>query len=113
MDDLERAAREKCESRAAVVVRPPESICIAALVELNYISAKEKALKSITWCLFDSHKRTEHDGAAFLEFANRRALGDYLHLLFPRLDLQPESFEEQMQLDLLDTIEASTCASHQ
>jgi len=79
---MQVASESSKKAVACILVRPPEAICIAAVPMVN-------ALK---WILFDSHKRSEHEGAAFLEFEGKEQLAAYLDVLFPALDLG-EGFE--------------------
>ena len=76
------ASENSKKAVACILVRAPEAICLAAV----------PVAKSLKWVLFDSHKRSEHEGAAFLEFEGKEQLAAYLDALFPALDLG-EGFE--------------------
>ncbi len=93
LDALCDKCSELQQAVAAVVVQPPETVAIAVIPDPNQ--------RSNRYILFDSHARPIHEGIAFLEFAERRKLEQYLDQLFPQTDIEGGQL---MEMELLSSV---------
>ncbi|KAJ6234767.1 heat shock protein [Anaeramoeba flamelloides] len=82
-----------------VITKPPETVSVVLLN--SKIELGEKEIKSI---IFDSHRRKDHSGAAFIFFESDRKLVSYLKQLFPSIKLNDMDL---MQYEMLNSLEVN------
>ncbi|KAJ3439012.1 protein restricted tev movement [Anaeramoeba flamelloides] len=82
-----------------VITKPPETISVVLLN--SKIELGEKEIKSV---IFDSHRRKDHSGAAFIFFESDRKLVGYLKQLFPSIKFNDMDL---MQYEMLNSLEVN------